>query len=294
MLPSGARLRVPEEPPMQVPSRRLLVAVCLFLWGGGGGRAEDVRVAVAANFADTLRELGKAFEARTPHRLVVSVGSTGKLYAQILHGAPFDLFLAADAKRPRLLEEAGGGVRGTRATYAVGRLVLWVPGRDALEDPRGWIREGDWSHLALANPRLAPYGRAARQVLAHLGVWERLGPRLVRGENVGQTYQFVATGAAQGGFVALSQLRRPGQPVEGTTWLVPPELHDPVEQQVLLIRERPGARAFLEYLLGPEARGPIEAYGYSRPEAGGATLPRPGGSREPGGSRSSPRRSSGR
>jgi molybdate transport system substrate-binding protein len=195
----------------------------------------------------------------------VSVGSTGKLYAQIRHGAPFEVFFAADVERPRLLEEKEVAVPGTRVTYAIGRLALWVPGTPTLEDPEAWIRAGGYSHLAVANPKLAPYGVAARKVLRGLRMWRTLKPKLVRGENIGQAFHFVASGAAQGGFVALSQVRRPGSPPRGATWEIPADRHPVVEQQAVLLFDAPGPRAFLDYVVGEEAHPLLEAYGYGIP-----------------------------
>lgn len=243
------------------------LALLLLLVLTASARADTVRVAVAANFADALKQLATAFEAETGHAVSVSVGSTGKLFAQIRHGAPFEVFFAADVERPRLLEEAEVGVPGTRATYAIGRLALWVPGEAALADPEEWIRSAPFDHLAVANPKLAPYGVAARKTIRKLRMWRSLKSKLVRGENIGQAFHFVESGAAQGGFVALSQVRRPGSPAQarGTIWEVPADRHEPVEQQAILLFDAPGPRAFLAYVLGPKARPVLEAYGYGTP-----------------------------
>jgi molybdate transport system substrate-binding protein len=221
-------------------------------------------VAVATNFAATARALGEAFRAASGHEAVVSDGSTGKLYAQIAGGAPFEVFLAADAERPRRLEAEGHAVAGTRFAYALGRLVLWSPDPARVTGPEALA--GAFRHLAIANPELAPYGAAAREVLARRGLWERLAPRLVRGEDVGQAYQFVATGNAELGFVALSQLA----PGAGSRWLVPADAYTPVEQHAVLLapgRGDPAAAAFLAYLRGPDARARIERAGYGVPPA---------------------------
>jgi molybdate transport system substrate-binding protein len=229
------------------------------------GTGAEVRIAVAANFAPILEELAADFTARTGHRVLQSSASTGKHYAQIRNGAAFDLFLAADSERPRLLEQAGLGVPGTRFTYAEGRLVLWVPGARQLDDPRAYLAQAGFRHLAIANPRLAPYGLAAQQVLEHWGLWEPLRARLVRGENVGQAFQYVATGNAEVGLVALSLLRSlPGD--TGAHWLVPADLHDPVSQQALLLRRGEAAEAFLDYLVGEAAAAMIEQAGYGLPD----------------------------
>ena len=228
------------------------------------GISGEVRVAVAANFAPTLEQLAADFSARTGHGVLKSSASTGKHYAQIRNGAAFDVFLAADSERPRRLERAGVGVAGTRFTYAEGRLVLWVPGAREIVDPRGYLGEADFRHLALANPRLAPYGLAAQQVLEQWGLWEPLQGRLVRGENVGQAFQYVATGNAEAGLVALALYR--SLPWErGAHALIAADLHDPIAQQALLLRPGPAAEAFLDYLAGSEAAALIEQAGYAIP-----------------------------
>ena len=181
-------------------------------------------------------------------------GSTGKLYAQIKNGAPFDVFFAADVKRPRLLEEDGLGLPGSRFTYAIGKLVLWSLKAAYVDDRGEVIEEGDFRHLALANPRLAPYGMAARQVLQRLDLWDRLAPRMVRGESAGQTYQFVASGSAELGFVARSQVTRPETPLPGSFWTVPEALHDPIDQQAVQLADRPAVKSFMELVRSAEGR----------------------------------------
>lgn len=231
---------------------------------GVAGGAGEVHAAVAANFARPLEEIGAAFEKATGHRVISSPGSTGKLHAQIKNGAPFDVFLAADAERPRLLEEEGSAVTGSRFTYALGRLVLWSA-KPGFVDGTGKVLGGKgYKHLAIANPKTAPYGAAARQTLEKLGLWNRVSPRIVQGEDVGQTFQFVVTENAELGFVALSQLE--GQ--AGSRWLVPADLHAPIEQQAVLLargRDNPAARAFLEFLKGKEGRAIVERSGYALP-----------------------------
>ncbi len=229
--------------------------------------AETVQAAVAANFAEPMRAIAAAFEAETGHRVLLSVSSTGKHYAQIRHGAPFDLFLAADAARPARLEAQGLAIPGTRYTYAIGRLVLWSPVADLVDGAGKVLEMGDFAHLAIAHPRLAPYGAAARQVLEARGVWDTLAARLVRGESVGQAYQFVVTGNAELGFLALSQLVGPGKAPSGSWWVVPATLYDPIEQQVVLLRDTPAARALWTFLKGTAARRIISGYGYAVPGA---------------------------
>ena len=232
----------------------------------GQTQAGEVRIASAGNFAATLRVLAERFETATGHRTVVSHGSTGKLYAQIMHGAPHEVFLAADRERPRQLEADGLAVAGSRFTYATGRLVLWS--RDpALVDADGEVLlRGESGRLAMANPKTAPYGAAARAVLQRLGLDTRAGAGQVYGDSVTQAYQFIASEAVALGFVALSQVRLlpPGQ--AGSAWLVPAEYHPSLEQQAVLLRRGAGNRAalaFLHYLRSPEAASLIETSGYS-------------------------------
>ena len=209
-----------------------------------------------------MTELVSAFEAASEHTVVVSAGSTGAHYAQIKNGAPFELFFAADAARPTLLEAEGLAVRGSRVTYAIGRIALWIP-RAGFVDAEGRVLETtSFRHLAIANPDLAPYGAAAREVLEQRGLWDALRDRIVQGQDIGQTYSFVYSGNAELGFVAYSQIARPQQPIEGSFWLVPEELHEPIEQQAVLLKDVPGARAFLAFVESPDAHAIIRSFGY--------------------------------
>lgn len=240
------------------------LACAVALLATGAAQAGEVHVAVAANFATTVRALGEAFEKESGDTVVVSAGSTGKLYAQIVNGAPYEVFLAADAERPRRLEAEGHAIAGSRLVYALGQLVLWSPDTERVKDASAL--RGKFRHLAIANPELAPYGAAARDTLRRLGLWDALQPRLVRGEDIGQTYQFVATGNAELGFVALSQVTG----AAGSRWLVPADHHAPLEQQAVLLapgRDDDAARAFLAFLQGDAARTMIEAAGYALPPA---------------------------
>lgn len=228
------------------------------------GWSGEVHVAVASNFLNPLKEIAAGYKQDTGNRLILISGSTGKLYAQARHGAPFDVLLAADSKRPALLEQEGVGVIGTRFTYAVGALVLWSlePGRVRGEKSLAQMNKGK---LAIANPKTAPYGRAAQQALEGLGLWEKLQPLLVRGENIAQTLQFVATGNARLGFVAKSQMKDPRFKLKGSSWEVPVDMHEPILQQAILLK--PGstnasAKQFVRYLQGPVAKKIIENYGY--------------------------------
>ncbi len=228
-----------------------------------------VQVAVAANFATPFAQLSAKFTATTGHRIAASIGSTAQLAAQIRNGAPFAVFLAADTLQPRTLERDGLAVPGTRFVYAVGELVLWsADPRRIAGDGRAALADPSLRHLSIANPAVAPYGVAAMQVLQHLGLWKALQGRLVQGENIAQALQFVESGNAELGFVALSQLRDSRLAGKGSAWLVPAELHAPILQEAVLLRrgERlPAARALLGYLQSAEALALIERFGYGRP-----------------------------
>ena len=198
-----------------------------------------------------------------PHRLRVAVGSTGKLYAQILHGAPFDVLLAADQERPVLLERAGLAVPGSRRTYAIGRLTLWSADPERVQgDIPALLTAGNFRRLAMANPDLAPYGAAAREVLTGFGLYGALDKKIVTAENIGQTYAMVATGNAEIGFVAASGVRSTG---EGSRWDVPADLHAPIRQDAVLLSRAENniaALAFLDFLRTDRARAIISGYGY--------------------------------
>ncbi len=224
--------------------------------------AEEVHVAVASNFLSPLKEIAKSYKRDMGNRLILISGSTGKLYAQARNGAPFDVLLAADAKRPALLEKEGTGIKGTRFTYAIGTLVLWSPNSEGVRESLIKMNSGK---LAIANPKTAPYGRAAQQVMEQMGLWKNMQPFLVQGENIAQTLQFVATGNAKLGFVAKSQLEDPKLKLKGSQWQVPFDQYDPIMQQAILLK--PGlsnslAKQFLEYMRGPTAKKIMRTYGY--------------------------------
>jgi molybdate transport system substrate-binding protein len=250
----------------------LVAIACVSLCWFAPGDAGEVRVAVASNFVETLQELTLDFEAATGDRLLISSGSTGKLHAQISSGAPFEVFLAADANSPRRLEQDGSAVAETRFTYALGRLALWTarPGTGDLD--RSVLKQGKFRHIALANPRTAPYGAAAKQVLEAMDLWETVESRLVFGENVAQAFSFVSTANAEIGFVALAQVNRLDDARRGSFWVVPRGLHGPIEQQAVLLaagRDNAAAIRFVSYLRSPTARSIIERAGYeveSQPE----------------------------
>lgn len=226
--------------------------------------AGEVSVAVAANFTDATRDIVPLFEKATGHKVKVSFGSTGKLYAQIEHGAPFQVFLAADSKRPIIVEKQNLAVPGTRFTYAMGKLALWSARKDAFKNGEAFLKKGNLNHVAIANPKTAPYGLAAQQVMEHLGVWKPLQAKLVRGDSIAQTFQFTATGNAEVGFVALSQVKA-WKKSKGTEWEIPQSYYDPIEQQAVLLKKganNAAAKAFLEFLKSPGARAVITGYGY--------------------------------
>jgi molybdate transport system substrate-binding protein len=219
-------------------------------------------VAVAANFTEPAKEIAAAFKAATGHTATLSFGSSGQFYSQMAHGAPYEVFLSADVDRPKKAEQDGLAVPGTRFTYAVGRLVLFskTPG---LVDPAGAVlKTGRFNNLAIADPAAAPYGVAAIQTLQKLGVYPAVKPKIVQGSSITQAYQFVATGAAELGFVALSQVV--GEP-GGLRWLVPAGDHAPIDQQAVLLftgRTNEAAKAFLGFLKSPSAAAIIKRYGY--------------------------------
>ena len=228
--------------------------------------ADTVSVAVAANFADALRQLEPRFEQESGHELRISSASTGILYAQILHGAPYDVFLAADRERPERLIEAGRAESSSAFVYARGRLVLWSPWPGLVDNGPETLRGGGFEHLALANPRTAPYGAAAMLVLERLGLAQALRGRLVTGESVAQAWHFVVSGNAELGFVSLSQPIAAGRLAGGSYWIVPEELYAPLEQMAVLLgpgEEKPAARAFMAFLRSGEAVARIEALGYA-------------------------------
>jgi len=241
-------------------------AIFVFASALGPAQAAQVSVAVAANVAGAMQKVAVAFAEDTGHQAVLSIGSTGKFYAQIRNGAPFQVLLAADDETPWRLEKEGFAVAGTRFTYAIGRLALWSPQPGVVDERGDVLRANRNDKLAIADPKLAPYGAAALQTLTRLNLLAHWQPRLVQGENIGQAWQFVATGNAALGFVALSQVWVDGRLNQGSMWLVPAELHDSLRQDAVLLppgRDAPAARAFLTYLQGERARAILRAHGYT-------------------------------
>ena len=246
---------------------RLMTMLVLFAIVTGGipkAYAEVVRVAVASNFLLPMKVLAKEYEKQTGIRLRISSGSTGKLFAQIINGAPFDVFFAANSSEPQRLEKMGVGEPGSRSTYALGRLALWsqraeLPGKDPLKT----LQNADFKHLVIANPLTAPYGAAAVSTLKQLNLDKTLKPKLLTAENISQTYQYIATGNVDLGFVAWSQLLARGQ--EKGAWLVPEEYHPAIEQQLVLLKRsvnNQSARDFIAYMKSMPARKLIRSFGY--------------------------------
>ena len=231
----------------------------------GAPRSDEVQVAVAANFTTPAKLIAARFEKETGHKTVLAFGATGKFYAQISNGAPFEVLLAADDTTPARLEEEGMAVPGSRVTYAVGQLVLWSADPDLVDDKGEVLAKGRFRHLAIANPKTAPYGAAAIETLTALKLLDAVTPKLVQGENIAQTHQFVVSGNAELGFVALSQVWQDGGLTSGSAWVVPETLHDPIRQDAVLLDRGKGnaaAVAWLDFLKGEEAQAVIHAFGY--------------------------------
>lgn len=240
-------------------------AVALALLAGQALHAEEVTVAVAANFSAPAQKIATAFAAATGHKATVVVGSTGKLYAQIKNGAPFQVLLSADDETPTRLGKEGAGVAGSQFTYATGRLVLWSRQAGVVDDKGEVLRGGQFAHLALADPKLAPYGAAAVDVMAKLRLTASLQPKLVQGESIGQAYQFVFSGNAALGFVALSQVMVEGKIAQGSAWVVPANLHSPLRQDAIVLnagKDSAAVAAFMAFLRSDAAKAVIRSFGY--------------------------------
>jgi molybdate transport system substrate-binding protein len=240
----------------------LLAWLCLVAWPA---QADEVSVAVAANFTAPMKRIATAFEQVSGHKLVVAYGSTGKFYAQIKNGAPFEILLAADNETPARLVKENLALAGSPFTYAVGKLVLWSAKPGLVDSAGAVLKQGGFAHLALADPKLAPYGTAAVETLTALGAYAAVSPKLVTAENITQAYQFVSSGNAELGFVALSQVLKDGR-VEGSSWLVPATFYTPIRQDAVLLAPGKGhaaAEAFLKFLQGDQARAIILSFGYA-------------------------------
>jgi len=230
-----------------------------------GAQAGEVQVAVAANFTAPMQQIAAAFEQDTGNKAVLAFGATGKFYAQISNGAPFEILLAADDETPARLEKDKQTVPGSRFTYATGRLVLWSAKAGYVDSQGKVLQTGQFNHLAIANPKAAPYGAAAIETLTKLNLLARLQPRIVQGENISQAQQFVATGNAELGFVALSQVARDGKVTAGSGWIVPAAMHSPIRQDAVILVKgsaNPAAESLMDYLKSDKAKGIIRAFGY--------------------------------
>ena len=228
-------------------------------------QADEVQVAVAANFTAPMQQIAAQFEKDTGHKAALSFGATGKFYAQIVNGAPFEMLVAADDETPARLEKEGQGVAGTRFTYGIGKLVLWSTNPDLVDAKGEVLKTANFKHLALANPKTAPYGTAAIETMTRLGLLPSLQGRFVQGENIAQTYQFILSGNAELGFVALSQVFKDGKITSGSAWIVPASLYEPIRQDAVLLakgKDKPAASALLVYLKGEKARSIIKSFGY--------------------------------
>ncbi|MCO7037918.1 molybdate ABC transporter substrate-binding protein [Pseudomonas carnis] len=231
----------------------------------GTAHADEVQVAVAANFTAPIQAIAADFEKDTGHKLVAAYGATGQFYTQIKNGAPFEVFLSADDTTPQKLESEGATVKGSRFTYAVGTLALWSAKEGYVDAKGDVLKKNQFKHLSIANPKTAPYGLAATQLLARESLSDQVKDKLVEGQNITQAYQFVSTGNAELGFVALSQIYKDGKVTGGSAWIVPASLHDPIKQDAVILnkgKDSAAVKALVDYLKGPKAAAVIKSYGY--------------------------------
>lgn len=251
---------------MSLGSKFIVITVAMTLMAMNNSQlmAAELRIAVASNFTDAIRNLVPLFEQSSGHQVKVSLGSTGKLFSQIVHGAPFEVFLAADAKRPEKAEREGLAITGSRFTYAIGKLVLWSAKKDQFGDGEAYLKSNQFTRAAIANPKTAPYGLAARQAMQKMEVWQNSRKKLVRGENIAQTFQFAATGNAEIGFVAYSQIKA-WKKFPGSTWLIPEDYYAPIAQQAVLLKKgstNPAAHDFIQFLKSAKVKELITSFGY--------------------------------
>ena len=243
-----------------------LIATASFCLATQAAHADQAYVAVAANFAEPMKAVQAVLEKTTAHRLKVSVGATGKLYAQISNGAPFDVFLSADTKTPEALEKEGLALRGSRFTYATGKLVLWSADAKRVDDQGQILKHPALGKVAYAHPKLAPYGTAALEVMDQLGLASVLAPKLVQGESIGQAYTFAYSGNADVGFVALAQVLEHGKLKGGSMWLIPQTLYAPLHQDAVVLQRaahNEAALALVQLLKSPTIKDLIRSYGYA-------------------------------
>ncbi|SEF61851.1 molybdate ABC transporter substrate-binding protein [Vibrio hangzhouensis] len=244
--------------------QRISLLVLPFIFGiTSNCYAEEVFVAVANNFNRPLLAMTDSFHEATGHQLVISTGSSGQIFSQVKNGAPYDVFLSGDQKRPAAL--VNESLATGQMTYAEGRIVLWSPIKDLYSDAVTYLQEGKFLHIAIANPKVAPYGVAATQVLETLDLSHKLKPKVVMGKGLNPTYQYVVTGNAELGFLAMSQVIRDGELLPGTYWKIPDSLYEPIKQDAVLLRhgiENPAAKAFMAYLRTPQAKAIIQEFGY--------------------------------
>jgi molybdate transport system substrate-binding protein len=253
---------------MTPPFLRKLLLLFVLLVLPFVSRAGEVRVAVAANFAAPMKMIAQEFKKDTGHQAIVALGATGRFYAQIKYGAPFAVLLAADTATPARLEKDGLAVVGTRFTYASGRLVLWSKKPGVVDAQGDILKWGSFNKIAMANPKLAPYGAAAMEVIQTMGLRSVITPKMVEGANIGQTFQFVASQNASIGFVALSQVYEAGKIKEGSGWIVPSDLHQPIRQDAILLhpgKDNLAAQALMQYLRSDKSKAVMRSFGYNVP-----------------------------
>ncbi len=248
----------------------LLVWAGAFLFGtmASSASAGEVTAAVAANFTAPVQQIAELFQKETGNTVKLSFGSSGKFYSQIKEGAPFDVFLSADEKNPKLLEEEGLAVKDTRFVYALGKLVLWSAKPGFVDDKGAVLSKGEYNKIAYADPKLAPYGLAAQETLLKMNLWDKVQGKLVTGESIGQTYQFAATGNAELAFIALSQVTKDGKVSEGSWWVVPADMYNPIKQsavQLSAAKDPAAAKAFMAFLKSEKALAIIRNFGYGLP-----------------------------
>lgn len=244
---------------------RTLILASIFSGASILAVADEVHVAVAANFTAPIKQIAADFEKDTGHKAVVSTGATGAFYAQIKNGAPFEVFLSADDETPAKLETEGMAVAGSRFTYAIGKLVLWSAKPSFVDEKGEILKKGNFAKISLANPKTAPYGAAGVDTMKKLGVFDGLQGKIVQGENISQAYQFTATGNAELGFVALSQVWKDGKLTSGSGWLVPADFYSPIRQDAVILANGKGkaaAEALVKYLKSDKAKAVIKSYGY--------------------------------